>query len=112
MRAMAPRSDYVELAERPPLGNPFVAEARQVQGLEFAVNNQLSNGAAGCGGLLKTMAGEAVCKVEIPYLWMGADDRVLVERGVVVEASSGVHHFDKLERQHPPRQPRPVLPPQ
>src|SRR6478735_4360869 len=83
---------HVALEQRPPLGDALVAEPLQIDAAEGTVHDELGNRASGRSGLLHAVPGEAVGKVEVAELWMPADDRVLVERVVVVVAGPRVDH--------------------
>src|SRR5689334_8789381 len=98
-RAMS-RLYHVALEQRPPRRDALVAEPRQVDRPEGAVHDQLGDRASGSGGLLHAVPGEAVGEVEVAETGVPADDRVLIERVVVVVAGPGVHHLDALERRH------------
>ena len=57
------------------------------------MQDEFRDGASGGIALLETVPGEAVGEVEVGDLGMRADDRVLVERVVVVEAGPGADNF-------------------
>src|SRR5262245_51506494 len=93
MRAIAPDttfSDHVSLEQRLSSGDTWIAEAREVERAEAVVQDQLGDGASGGGALLRTVSGEAVGEIEVRQFGMRADDGVVVERVVVVEAGPGV----------------------
>src|SRR5881394_4011266 len=84
-------SNHIALAQRPALGDAAVAQARQIDGLEGTVHDQLRDCPSSRRALLRAMPGESIGEVEIaqPRVW--ADDGVLVESVVVVVAGPRVH---------------------
>src|SRR5262245_27591546 len=93
-------SYHVSLGQRLAIGDARVAEAREVNGLVAPVQDQFGDGAAGARPLLRAVAREPVGEIEVGDPGMRADDGVLVERVVVVEAGPGAHHLDALEGGH------------
>ena len=73
------------------------------------MQDQLGDGAARGGGLLRAVSGKAVGEVEVGQLRVRADDGVVVERVEVVEAGPGIDDLDALEGRNARRQLRPDL---
>src|SRR4051812_37543920 len=71
------------------------------------MRDQLADGSAGSGRLLHAVAGKTVAEVKIRHFGMGADDRVLVERVVVVVPGPRVQELDLGEGWDAVRERRP-----
>ena len=90
-----------------PADDALVAEQREIERDEFAMHDQLGDGAAGGRRLLQAVAREAVREDEIRDLRMPSDHGVLVERVVVVVPGPGALQLERLHGGHAMRQHRP-----
>src|SRR5262249_15243967 len=104
-----PSLEHVPLRQRRVGGDAGVAEADEVDRLVGTVHDQLGDGATDGSALLDAVPGEAGAEIRVGDLRVRADDRVLVERVVVIVAGPGVHHLGGLERRHQGRQRGPDL---
>src|SRR5262245_13237316 len=84
IRRLFCRSYHVQFQDWSIIEHPLKPEAAQVEGAVSAIGDQLGDGAADRRRLLQPVAAEAVGEVEVPNLRMRPQDRVLIERIVVV----------------------------
>src|SRR6266436_4289692 len=89
--------DHVQFDDGAPLGKAIVAEAGQVDAAIGAIRNHLGGRPAGGRRLLKPMAAETVGEKEIRDIRMGPQNRVLVNRIVVVVACPGAGELNAFE---------------
>src|SRR5262249_16329376 len=76
---------------------PFIAETRQIDAAIGAIGDHFRIGTARRRRLLQTVAAKSPGEVQVPNLAMRPQDRVLVDRVVVVSAGPGAVDLDAFE---------------
>src|SRR6185312_10993515 len=97
IRRLFCRSYHVQFQDWSIIEHPLEAEAAQVQRAVSAIGDQLGDSPANRRRLLQPVAAEAVGEVKVPNLRMRPQDRVLVERVVVVMSDPRPHQLERLE---------------